>query len=41
METITEEEFKEIKERVRELYELFDKTEELKRGAWEKIIKGI
>ena len=36
METITEEEFGEIKKRVEELYKLFGKTGELERRVWER-----
>ena len=36
METITEEEFKEIQEKVKGLYRLFGRTEELERKVWER-----
>ena len=37
METITEEEFKKIKRKVEELYELFDRTEKLERKVWKTL----
>jgi hypothetical protein len=40
METITEEEFREIQERVKEVYELFGETEELERKIWERRLNG-
>jgi hypothetical protein len=38
METITEEEFREIQENVKEVHELFGETEELERKVWERRI---
>lgn len=36
MVSITEKEFKEVQERVKEMYKLFGNMEELKRKVWER-----